>query len=93
MAVKRSIVERLTSQLEAKGMPEGKAHHVAVTTLQRAGVLRPGTETLTPKGEERQAMGAAGRAKDRAATESGGKRSPDDYVYNQLTNRARLRGK
>lgn len=91
MAVKRSIVERLTSQLEEKGMPEGKAHHVAVTTLQRAGVLHPGTEALTRHGEERQALGAAGRARDRAAQASNGRHEASDYTYNPRTNTARLK--
>lgn len=81
------ILERLVSQLEAKGMGKSKAFAVATKKQQEAGNLKPGTQELTAKGAKRQAMGAAGRAKDRAAKESGGK--PSDYTYNQLTNRAR----
>lgn len=44
---------------------------------------------LTAKGKARQALGAAGRAKDRAAKESGRKASA--YKYNAKTNRATLK--
>jgi hypothetical protein len=81
------LLERLVSQLEAKGMPKSKAFAVATSTLQKSGNLKPGTQQLTPKGKKREDMGAAGRAKDRAAKANGGKAS--DYKYNQLTNRAR----
>lgn len=80
------ILDRLVSQLQAKGMPKSNAFAVATSTLQKAGDLKAGTRTLTAKGEKRQAMGAAGRAKDRAAKASGGKVS--DYKYNPRTNRA-----
>ena len=76
----------------AKGMPKSQAFTVATETLQRTGVLKPGTEELTAKGVERQAMGAEGRAKDRAATYSGGRHKPSDYVYSKKTNRATLKG-
>ncbi len=46
---------------------------------------------LTARGEERQEMKAAGRAIDRAASESG--RPKSDYVYSSKTNRATLKGK
>ena len=78
------IIQRLTSQLKAKGMSEAEARAVAIKTLQRSGVLHKGTTILTDKGIQRQAMGAAGRAKDRAAKASGGK--PEDYVYDAKTN-------
>jgi hypothetical protein len=39
---------------------------------------------LTTEGKKRQAMGASGRAKDRAAKKQGGK--PSDYTYNPRTN-------
>ena len=86
------IYDRLVSQLKAKGMGESQAHAVAASSLQKAGDLKKGSLELTPKGEKRQAMGAAGRAKDRAATKSG-KHDVKDYAYNQLTNRARLKKK
>lgn len=83
----QTILERLISQLIAKGMPKPKAIAVATSTLQRTGSLKPGTQELTQKGKERSAMGAAGRAKDRAAKQFGG--SATDYIYDQLTNVAR----
>jgi len=84
-----AIVKRLRSQLKAKGMNAGQAAAVANKTLQKSGVLKKGSMTLTRKGKERQEMGAAGRAKDRAAKRSG--RSTDDYVYSKKTNRATLK--
>lgn len=81
------LLERLVSQLENKGMAKNKAFAIATSSLQKSGNLKPGTQDLTAKGKKREAMGAAGRAKDRAAKASGGKAS--DYTYNQLTNRAR----
>lgn len=83
------ILERLVSQLKAKGMPESQAYAVATAQLQKAGNLKAGTQELTDKGAKRQEMGAAGRAKDRAAKYSGGK--PSDFVYSSKTNRARKR--
>jgi hypothetical protein len=52
-------------------------------------VLKKGSMTLTDKGKKRQKMGAAGRAKDRAAQRSG--RSTKEYVYSKKTNRATLK--
>lgn len=83
------ILERLVGQLEAKGMPKSRAFAVATNSLQKTGVLKKGTQELTPKGKKRQEMGAAGRAKDRAAKRAGRKAS--DYTYNQLNNTARLK--
>lgn len=84
------ILERLVSQLEAKGMPKSKAFAVATSQQQKAGNLKKGTQELTPQGARRQAMGAEGRAKDRAAKESG--RPASDYAYSKRTNRATLPG-
>lgn len=84
-----AILERLVSQLKAKGMPENKAYAVATSTLQKSGSLKKGTSDMTAKGKKRSAMGAAGRAKDRAAKVSGHKAS--DFKYNQLNNTARLK--
>ncbi len=86
------IYERLVGQLRAKGMPTAKAHAVAASALQKAGDLKKGTLELTEKGRKRQAMGAAGRAKDRAAHASSG-HTPEDYAYNARTNRATLKKK
>lgn len=80
------ILDRLVSQLQRKGMPKSKAFAVATSSLQKAGDLKAGSQTLTAKGAKRQEMGAAGRAKDRAAKAADGKAS--DYKYNQMTNRA-----
>jgi hypothetical protein len=77
------IAERLKRQLQAKGEPDAESK--AYAFLNKAGVLH-GKE-LTAKGAKRQAMGAAGRAKDRAAKAAGG--SPSDYAYDKNTNRAR----
>jgi len=84
-----AIVKRLRSQLKAKGMNAGQAAAVANKTLQKSGVLKKGSMTLTSKGKKRQKMGAAGRAKDRAAQRSG--RSTREYVYSKKTNRATLK--
>ena len=82
------ILERLVGQLEAKGKDKGSAFAIATSQLQKHGVLKKGTQELTPKGAERQAMGAEGRAKDRAA--QGSSHSPSDFTYSNKTNRATL---
>jgi hypothetical protein len=81
------ILHRLVDQLKAKGTPESSAWAIATKQQQKAGNLKPGTQDLTAKGVKRQAMGAAGRAKDRAAKAGGG--SPSDYTYSKKTNQAR----
>lgn len=83
------ILDRLTRQLEAKGMGKSQAFAVATSQLQKHGVLKRGTQQLTEKGEKRQALGNAGRAKDRAAKASGHR--PSDYTYDPKTNRATLK--
>lgn len=85
------ILTRLVGQLEAKSMPPGKARAVALSTLQKAGDLKPGTATDTAKGAARGKMGAAGRAKDRAS--KGSTHKPNDFAYSSKTNRATLKGK
>lgn len=89
MAVKASILKRLVTQLERKGMSPGAANATARKRLQAAGILKKGSDELTKYGKKRQSMGAAGRAKDRAAKESGRKAS--EYKYNAKTNRATLK--
>lgn len=83
------ILERLVSQLQVKGMSKAQAFAVATKKLQQSGSLKPGSAALTAQGKKRSAMGAAGRAKDRAAKTTGRKAS--DYTYNQLKNTARLK--
>jgi hypothetical protein len=84
------ILERLRSQLMAKGMPKPNAYAVATSQLQKHGVLKKGSQELTPKGQTRNSMTAGERAKDRAAKESKG-RSTTQYKYNPKTNRATLK--
>ena len=84
MLTEPDILDRLVTQLKDKGMSNDKAHAVARSQLQKHGVLKKGTDDLTAHGEKRNAMGAAGRAKDRAAKKDG--KSPKDYNYNPRTN-------
>jgi hypothetical protein len=79
------LLKRLTSQLAAKGVQNAKG--VATGLLEKRGHLKNGK--LTAEGHKRDALGAAGRAKDRAVKRSGG--SPDDYSYNPKTNATRKR--
>jgi len=83
------ILERLKDQLVAKGKDESSAYAIATSQLQKHGELKKGTQELTSKGAQRQAMGAAGRAKDRASKR--GEHPPSDYSYNPRTNRATLK--
>jgi len=89
MAVKASILKRLVAQLERKGMSQAMANATARTRLQKAGILKKGSDELTAYGKRRQAMGAAGRAKSRAAKESG--KPASSYSYNAKSNRATLK--
>jgi hypothetical protein len=59
--------------------------------LTQYGILKKGSLELTSKGEARQALGNAGRARDRAAQASGGKHKPADYKYDPKTNKATLK--
>ena len=80
------LLDRLVSQLQVKGMPKARAYAVANSTLQKAGDLKKGSEQLTVKGAARQAMGASGRAKSRAAKASG--KPAAVFTYSSKTNRA-----
>lgn len=91
MVKKPPLLKRLESQLEVKGMPESRAAVVALATLRRTGSIEPNSLELTARGQERQDMKAAGRAIDRAASESG--RPKSEYVYSSKTNRATLKGR
>ena len=91
MVKKPQLLQRLESQLAVKGMSESQAAVVALATLRRTGSIEPDSYTLTPRGEERQEMKAAGRAIDREASASG--RPASEYVYSSKTNRATLKGK
>ena len=74
-----TLLSRLAHQVHSKSM--------AAALLTKRGQMKNGK--LTAKGKKRQALGASGRAKDRAAKESGHKMS--DYKYNKKTNRATLK--
>lgn len=80
------IEDRLTRQLAAKGTKNARG--MAIALLKKQGTLSSSGD-LTAKGKQRQAMGADGRAKDRAAKASGHK--PSDYKYNPKTNSATLK--
>lgn len=84
------ILDRLVSQLTSKGMKQDKAYATAIKVLTKSGNLDD-NQNLTEKGKKRQAMGAHGRAKDRASKRAG--RSPSEYKYNPATNRATLNKK
>lgn len=85
------ILKRLVSQLQAKGMDDSKAYPIAISQLQKAGVLEPGSTELTGYGEARNAMSAEERAVSRAAKYSG--RGKEEFVYSSKTNRATLKNK
>jgi len=80
------LLPRLTSQLEGKGMADPKG--MAIALLKKRGHMTAGG-ALTKEGKKRQALGAAGRAKDRAASASG--RGAVEYKYNAKTNQATLK--
>ena len=84
-----AILERLVSQLVAKGKSKSSAYAIATSQLQKHGELKPGTQEATSKGTKRGAMTPSARAKDRAAKKS--RRSPKAYEYNANTNRATLK--
>ena len=75
---KFQLVKRLAAQVGDEGMAMG-------LLKKRGDVDAKGA--LTAKGEKRNNMTAAQRAKDRAAKTSGGK--PSDYSYNLKTNTAK----
>lgn len=86
---KPKILERLINQLKDKGFDVGAATAIATKQQQKAGNIKKGSQELTKKGKKRQKMGAAGRAKDRAAKRSGRKSS--EYKYNPRNNQATLK--
>ena len=83
------ILERLVSQLKAKGKSKQAAYAIATSVLQKSGNLKKGSQTATAKGKRRGAMTPGQRAKDRASKKSGHKTS--DYKYNKKTNLATLK--
>ena len=85
------ILDRLVSQLKAKGKSESAAFAIATAALQRSGNLKKGTTQATPKGNARGNMSPESRAKDRAVKYSKGKHTASQYSYNPRTNRTKLK--
>lgn len=84
-----AILERLVSQLQAKGKSKSSAFAIATAALQKSGNLKKGTQQATSKGAKRGKMTPSARAKDRASKYSGKKAK--DYKYNSKTNIATKR--
>lgn len=85
------ILERLVSQLQAKGMPKSQAYAVATSQLQKSGNLKRGSQEPTAKGVRRGNMSAKERAIDRQAKYDGKPKS--SFIYSSKTNRATQRSK
>jgi hypothetical protein len=83
------ILERLVSQLKAKGKSASASYAIATSVLQKSGNLKKGSTQPTAKGKRRGAMTPAARAKDRAAKRS--KHKTSEYQYNAKSNLATLR--
>ena len=84
-----AILERLVSQLRAKGKSKSSAFAIATSALQKSGNLKKGTQQATSKGKKRGAMSPSQRAKDRASKRS--KHKTSDYKYNSKSNIATLK--
>jgi hypothetical protein len=85
------ILERLVSQLKAKGYSESASRAIAVSSLQKSGNLKKGSEEPTAKGIRRGNMTPEQRAKDRASKYSTTGRKPDEFKYDPKTNRTKLK--
>ena len=86
MSETKKLPERLTRQLAARGVKDAK--DAAYAILTKRGHMKDGQ--LTKEGKAREALGAAGRAKDREASKSG--HDASDYKYDAKTNAATLKG-
>jgi len=86
-----SILDRLVKQLQKKGFSKGTAFAIATKRLQKAKVLKKGSQKLTKKGQTRSKMTPGQRAKSRAA--KGSKKGPKSFKFNPKTNRATLKRK
>jgi hypothetical protein len=80
------LIDRLTEQLKDSGTPSTEARGMALSILRDRGHVHLNSETLTPEGARRDAMGAEGRALDRAAKASG--KPASHFGYDTKTNRA-----
>lgn len=85
------ILDRLVSQLRAKGKSKQAAFAIATSSLQKAGDLKPGSRKATAKGLKRGSMSPSQRAKNRAAKYSKGKHKASQYNYDSGTNRSKLK--
>lgn len=85
-----AILERLVSQLKAKGYNDRAAYAIATSSLQKSGNLDSHGEA-TAKGIRRGNMTPAQRAIDRAQKATKAKHSKAAYTYNKKTNRATLK--
>lgn len=83
-----SLIASLENQLLAKGHKGAEAHALAIEILQKQGSLDK-NGVITDHGMERQSMGKAGRAKDRAAKQLG--RDPSEIAYNPRTKRTEVK--
>lgn len=83
MAETKNLKSRLARQLAGRGV--ANAEGMAIGLLKKRGDMNAAGE-LTPHGKVRQALGAAGRAKDRAAKSSG--KPAENFTYDPKTNRA-----
>ncbi len=77
MAKHLPLITRLTRQLSKAEVPEARSE--ALTILRERGHVYKNSERLTKTGLEREAMGPAGRAIDRASKQSG--HPPSAYKY------------
>ena len=84
----QGLVARLTSQLTSRGVENPQSE--AISILKARGHL-DADGNLTKEGAARQALGAEGRAKDRAAKAAGGAHKASAYSYDKKTNRATLK--
>lgn len=86
--VKTGLMKRLITQLRRDGKSAKDAGAIAAFKMRQAGNLDKSNK-LTSKGKERQGMGAAGRAKSRAAKKHGRKAS--EFKYSATANRATMK--
>jgi hypothetical protein len=78
---RNQLIDRLSAQVGSRDS--------AIKILQQRGHLKPDGKTFTASGAARDAMTAAERAKDRAATKLG--KDPSQFIYNPKTNIAQLK--
>lgn len=71
------LITRLTRQLSADNVPDARTE--AIRILRERGHVKKNSEDLTVAGKERERLGPAGRAIDRASKQSG--RPASDYRY------------